>query len=106
MIELTFPKELMLKNKQIKRVKYLSLLLFLDKRFNFQRHVCNKSHSLLITSMNLSDIAILNFKSADSRCIISETGESKAINLMQNINLTEKSKTLQNIKFIITYKNG
>ena len=45
-------------------------------------------------SMNLSDIAILNIKSADYYSIIYEIKKSKAINLMQKINLTEKSKTL------------
>ena len=45
-------------------------------------------------SMNLSDIAILNIHGADYRCIISRISKSEAINLMQNINLTEKSGTL------------
>ena len=45
-------------------------------------------------SMNLSDIAILNIKGADYRCIISRISKSEAINLMQNTDLCEKSKTL------------
>ena len=45
-------------------------------------------------SMNLSNIAILNIKGADYRCIISGVIKREAINLMQNINLTEKSVTL------------
>ena len=44
--------------------------------------------------MNLSNIVILNIKGADYRCIISGINKSKAINLMQNIDLTEKSRTL------------
>ena len=44
---------------------------FLNKGFRFQPNVCNGCHDLLMMSMNLSDIAILNIKSADSRCIIS-----------------------------------
>ena len=44
--------------------------------------------------MNLSDIAILNIKGADFRCIISRISKSEAINLIQNINLTKKSRTL------------
>ena len=43
-------------------------------------------------SMNLSDIAILNIKGADYCCIFSKMSE--AVNLMQNINLSEKSGTL------------
>ena len=44
--------------------------------------------------MNLSDIAILNIKSADYCCIISRISKSEAINLMQNINLTKKRGAL------------
>ena len=67
---------------------------FLNKGFNFQPYVCNRYHDLLTMSMNLSDIAILNIKAADYRCIISGISKSEAINLMQNIDLTEKSRTL------------
>ena len=45
-------------------------------------------------SMNLSDIAILNIKSADYRCVIGRISKTESINLMQNIDLTEKSGTL------------
>ena len=48
----------------------------------------------LMISINLSDIAILNIKGADYRCIISRIREKGAINFMQNINLTGKSGTL------------
>ena len=62
----------------------------LNKGFKFQPNVCNRCHDLLMTSMNLSDIAILNIESADYCCIISGISKSEAINLMQNIHLTEK----------------
>ena len=53
-------------------------------------------------SMNLSDIAILNIKCSDCRCInlISKT---EVINLMQNADLKEKSGTLSNIKKLFSY---
>ena len=44
--------------------------------------------------MNLNDITILNMKSADYRCIISGMSKSQAINLIQNIDLTQQSGTL------------
>ena len=44
--------------------------------------------------MNLSNIAILNIKDADDCSIISGISKSQAINLMQNIDLTENSGTL------------
>ena len=45
-------------------------------------------------SMNLSDSAILNIKSVNYCCIISGISKSEPINLMQNIALNEKSRTL------------
>ena len=44
--------------------------------------------------MNLSDIAILNIKCSDYRCIISLISKNEAVNLIQNADLTEKSRTL------------
>ena len=38
---------------------------FLDKDFNFQLHVYNGCHDLLMMSLNLSDIAVLNIKNLD-----------------------------------------
>ena len=45
-------------------------------------------------SMNHSDIAILNITSADYCGIFSGISKIEAINLMQNMALTEKSITL------------
>ena len=45
-------------------------------------------------SINLSDIAVLNIKSADYGCIISGISKNEAINIMRNADLTEKSETL------------
>ena len=67
---------------------------FLNKSFMFQPDVCNRCHDLLMMSMSLSDIAILNIKSADYSCIVNRISKNEAINLMQNADLTEKSRTL------------
>ena len=45
-------------------------------------------------SMKLRDIAILNIHDADYCCIIRRVSKSKAVNLLQNIDLTEESGTL------------
>ena len=45
-------------------------------------------------SMNLSDNAILNINAFDYRCIISGISKNEAINVEQNIDLTEKSGIL------------
>ena len=44
---------------------------FLNYSFKFQPNVCNRYHNLLMMSMNLNDIAILNVKGFDYRCVIS-----------------------------------
>ena len=43
-------------------------------------------------SLNLDDIAILNIKGADFLCSINRISKTKALNLMQNIDLTKKKK--------------
>ena len=60
---------------------------FLNKGFKFQPYICNDA-------MNLRAIAILKIKRADYRCIISGIIKTKAINFMQNIDLSEESETL------------
>ena len=45
-------------------------------------------------SIKLSNIAILNIKSATYHHIISRVIKSETIDLMQNVDLTEKSGTL------------
>ena len=67
---------------------------FLDKGFKFQRGFCRWCHDALMILLNLSDIAILNIDVADFCCIISGISESEARNLIQNIDLTEKSGPL------------
>ena len=42
--------------------------------------------------MNHSDIAILNTENVDYCCIIPEISKSKAIKLLQKIDLTEKKE--------------
>ena len=48
-------------------------------------------------SNSLGDIAISNIKGVDYRCIISGIDKSEAINLMLNIDLTEKTRILYDI---------
>ena len=57
----------------------------------FQLNVCNGCHDVLMIFVNLSDIAILNINGADYCCIISGIGKSEAINVMPNIDFSEKS---------------
>ena len=45
-------------------------------------------------SINLSDIDILNIRDSDYQCIISLLSKNEAISLLQNADLTEKSRAL------------
>ena len=47
-----------------------------------------------MTSINISNIAILKIKNVDYRCIITGISKSEAIKLLQNIDMTEKSGAL------------
>ena len=64
---------------------------FLNYSFKFQPDVCNRSHDLLMISVNLSDIAILNNKGYDYCCIICLISKTVAIDLLQNVDLNSKS---------------
>ena len=62
----------------------------------------------VMMSKNLSDIAILNIKGSDYRCIISLICKNEAMNLFQNVDLTEHYKQ-NNIKYknlLSCVKNG
>ena len=65
---------------------------FLNKSFQFQPNVWNRCHDLLMMSINHSDIAILNIKSDKYCCIISKISKNESINLMENVDLTEKAE--------------
>ena len=47
-----------------------------------------------MTSVNLSDIAVLNIKGSNYCCIISLISKNQAINLLQNADLAENSGAL------------
>ena len=49
---------------------------FLNKGFKIQTNVCNRCHDLLMMSMNLSDVAIINIKDSDYRCIMTRIRKS------------------------------
>ena len=43
---------------------------FKDIGFEFEEHICNKCHDLLMIAYSLKDIVILNGKGATFRCIL------------------------------------
>ena len=81
------------KTSESKEYNICHYCYFLDKGFNFKPHACNGFHDLLMMSMNLSNITILEIKNSGYCCIVIRINKSEAINLTQNIDLTEKSRT-------------
>ena len=64
---------------------------FLEKGFTFQPYACNGCHDILMMYGSLSNVAILNIDDADFCYIIIKCEVIKVIN---NIDLTEKSRTI------------
>ena len=91
-IELPFLKELILiKQLHQKSVIFVTIVISKSLVLSFNQ---TSAIDLLMMSMNLSDIAILNIKGSDYRCIISLISKNEPVNLMQNADLTEKSGIL------------
>ena len=95
LIELKFLKGLILKKTSAsKECDICHYWYFLNYTFTFQPNVCNRCHDLLMMSIKFRDIAILHIKGSDYCCIICLISKNEAINLMQNVDLTEESETL------------
>ena len=99
LIELAFPKELMLiKQVHQKGCDICHYWYLLNFTFKFQPNACNRCHDLLMMPLNLSDIAILNIKGSDYCYIINLISKNVTINLAQNGDLNKKSRTLKYVK--------
>ena len=92
MIELTFLKELLI--KQVHQKSVIFVTIGISYSFTFQPNAFNRCHDLLMMPINLSNIAILNIKGSDYRCIISLVSKNVAVNLLQNADLTKNAGTL------------
>ena len=64
---------------------------FKDVGFKFKPHVCNKCHDVLMTAFELKNIAILNVKWVDCRCILWGISRDEAVNRLNNSVLEDKS---------------
>ena len=92
MIELTFLKELLI--KQVHQKSVIFVTIGISYSFTFQPNAFNRCHDLLMMRINFSNIAILNIKGSDYRCIISLVSKNVAVNLLQNADLTKNAGTL------------
>ena len=64
---------------------------FKDVGLKFEPHVCNKCHDLLMTDYELKNIAILNVKGVDFRCILWGISRDEAVNRLNISVLEDKS---------------
>ena len=85
---LMFQKELTL-IKQVHQ-KNICFVFFKDVGFKFEPHVCNKCHDVLMTAYELKNIAILNVKGVDFRCISWGISRDVAANRLKNSVLEDK----------------
>ena len=63
---------------------------FKDVGFKFELHVYNKCHDILMTAYELKNIAILNVKGADFRCILWGISKDEAVNWLNNSVLEDR----------------
>ena len=63
---------------------------FKDVGFRFESHVCNKCHDVLMAVYELKNIAILNVKCVDFRCISWGIRRDEAVNRLNNSLLEDK----------------
>ena len=75
-------------------MSYLSLLVYLDKNFNYQKYLCNGCHDLIQKAMNFNDVAIVSIKGNDYRIHFWYMSKDDAISIMHNSNLIDKKGTL------------
>ena len=90
---MAFLKVLMLKKNKCSKERIICHYRYLlDEGLKFQSSVCNCCHNVL--RMELNSIAILNIHDVDYRCIINGISKSEAINLLLNVDLSEKNGSL------------
>ena len=92
MIELTFLKELLI--KQVHQKSVIFVTIGISYSLTFQPNAFNRCHDLLMMPTNLSNTAILNIKGSDYCCIISLVSKNEVVNLLQNADLTKNAGTL------------
>ena len=69
---------------------------FLDKNFNYEPYLCNRCHDLMQKAMNFNVVAILSTKGNGYRIHFWYKSKDKAISIMPNSSLNEKTGLLQN----------
>ena len=93
--KMMFQKQLTLKKTSLSKEYMLChYWCFKVVGFRFEPHVCNKCHDVLMTAYELKNIAILNVKGIDLRCILWGISRDDAVNKLNNSVLEDKSVLL------------
>ena len=77
---------------------------FEDVGFKFEPHVCNKCHDVLMTAYELKNIAILNVKGADFRCILRGISRDEVVSRLQikrQVHLKKRKFRSKLVKMIV-----
>ena len=86
-----FWKELtLIKQVNQKNVCFIKIGIFKDVGYKFQPYFSNRCHSVSIMAYELKNIAILNAKGVDYRCILWGISRDEAVNRLNNSALEDK----------------
>ena len=73
-----------------KEYMFCQYCYFKDVGFKFEPHICNKCHDVLMTAYELRNIATLNVKDVNFRCILWGNSRDEAVNRLNNSVLEDK----------------
>ena len=83
-----------IKQADQKSVIFAIIGIFLDKKFNYEPHLCNGCHDLMQKAMSFKNVAIVSIKGNDYVIHFWYMSKNDAIVLMSNSNLKDKNGIL------------
>ena len=78
------------KSNESKECMICHYCYFKDIGYKFEPHVCNKCHDILTMTCELKNIATLNVKGVDYRCVLWNMSKNDVINMLGNSKLDVK----------------
>ena len=78
------------KTSKSKECKLCHYWYFRDVGYKFQPYLCNGCHAVSTMAYDLKNIAILNAKGIDYRCILWNISRDEAVNRLNNSVLEDK----------------
>ena len=78
------------KSNQSKECIICHYWYFKDVGYKFEANVCKKCHDISMMAYELENIAMLNVKGVDYRCVLWNITKNYAINMLGNSKLDDK----------------